>query len=236
MSIKERIIDGVKDLLEGDYDIRETDRVPRESDLGHRKKALLFPAVVFAADIRDSTQMHEDHQKQTVAKLHRAFLYTMTECIRARSGCVRSFDGDGLLAFWHDRGPGARQQAVGAALDADTIWRNDLAAMIGTYREVDFGIGIFEGRVLATKAGIQGARSDSALIWIGDAVNRAVKTAKRSKYPHAISLSSGVWGSLDPSDRYHNPNAWIFTSPIWQERTIAYLGHELTIHAWDSRK
>lgn len=69
-----------------------------DSRLTFGNKGLLFEATVLYIDINGSTDLLNNHQKGTVAKLHMAFFHIIITIAKSLGGDVRSFNGDRYAA------------------------------------------------------------------------------------------------------------------------------------------
>ena len=102
MASATQIHDKVQEYLEpGSYEITEIDYIPEIDDINitfGNKGVKLFSSVLYL-DMRDSTDVIQEHHKYTVAKLQKAYLHVAAQIVSDNNGCVRSFNGDGILAF-----------------------------------------------------------------------------------------------------------------------------------------
>ena len=93
------------------------------------------------------------------------------------------------------------------------------------YTDIDFGIGIDCGDVLATKVGLGGTYDNKDLIWIGNAVNRSTKISDECKSPYHIGISKAVYDKLeDPLLYVEKKNQWGFSNKeiIWSSAWLNY--------------
>jgi adenylate cyclase len=135
--------------------------------------------------MRRSTELSFQHRRPTVAKLYTAFVRAMTRAASEYGGEVRGIIGDRVMVIF--------EQSNCFAMAYDTaILINSVCKYIINPRflhnEVEFGIGIDYGRMMATKTGIRrhGAAQQSyrSLVWLGRPANVASKltdNANKSK-------------------------------------------------------
>jgi adenylate cyclase len=87
----------VRDYLDGNYEITNTETIPSVENVPFGKKAKKIKLCAYCIDIRNSTELLTIHQKQTSGKIHKAFLTTASRVVLENGGEIRSFNGDGLL-------------------------------------------------------------------------------------------------------------------------------------------
>jgi len=71
-----------------------------DSRLTFGNKGLKFEATVLFIDLRGSTALLNNHNKSTVAKIHKAYYYAIVKISKLLGGENRSFNGDSLLVFF----------------------------------------------------------------------------------------------------------------------------------------
>ena len=64
------------------------------------------------------------------------------------------------------------------------------------YKDINFGIGIDIGNIIATKVGIGGDDTTKDLIWLGNAVNRSTKISDECEAPYHVGISDAVYNKL----------------------------------------
>lgn len=125
---------------------------------------------VLFADIRGFTALSEQLDPESIVTMLNSYLSVIIDCILANEGMINKFAGDSIMAVWdtpQDQ-PEHALLAVKAALESqqaiDSVQRDS------TSPEVQFGIGINSGPVVAGNMGSEG-RTEYTII--GDAVNLA---------------------------------------------------------------
>jgi adenylate cyclase len=195
--LRAEIDDEVSTLLASDFaiEVTNTQYVPSASDA-----AITFPDVtarsqgtklietcVLYIDIRRSTELSFKHHAPTVARLYTAFVRAMTRVARHYGGHVRGIIGDRVMVIF-DRDK-CFTNAVSCA-----IAMNSVATYIINKRfkanEVECGIGIDFGRMLATKTGVRRHGVEQAnyrsLVWLGRPANTASKLTDLANKPELV--------------------------------------------------
>ena len=124
MGLKNDITQKVKEILDNNFIIEEVNYVPEISDtkLTFGNKGLQFEATVLYIDLRESTKILNNHNKATIAKIHKAYLFTTVKIATSLGGEVRSFNGDSVLTFFQGTTKNTLSNTVKAAMqmeDAD---------------------------------------------------------------------------------------------------------------------
>lgn len=156
-------------------------------------------------DINGSTDLLNNHQKGTVAKLHMAFFHIIITVAKSLGGEVRSFNGDSMLVFFQGTTKATLSNAVKAAMQMKYLLsiETKLQSYFSKYSTFDFGIGIDDGKILATKIGIGRDANTKDLIWLGNSVNKSVRISEKVMGPSHIGISSYVYGNLKDEMKYH---------------------------------
>lgn len=188
MATNQETLDIIDDYLNASYVKDETRVVPKRPDLtfGNTAKKISF-AVVLYVDLRKSRKILSDASTFWSVKIHRAFLLALTHCVERRDGHMRSFNGDGILAFFV--GENASSRAVRAAMDMKGfVLKINEHLKSEDVNEIDFGIGIAQGEIMVAKSGKAGDdQTKQDLIWVGLPVYMAVEL---SDYAHS---SDNIW-------------------------------------------
>ena len=91
---------------------------------------------------------------------------------------------------------------------------------------IDFGIGIDYGSILATKVGVGGTDETKDLVWIGNAVNRATKISDKCKSNYNIGISKIVYDNILEYVKYtqrdtvfgiNKENMWLSSNFLYNE-------------------
>jgi len=120
MTTNKEALDQIKQYLNESYTRSNTSSVPKKNDLtfGNTVKKLEH-AKIFYIDMRKSRSILSDATDFWSVKIHKAFLRAVIHCIEKRDGHLRSFNGDGILAFFIGDNPASK--AVRAAMDIKVL-------------------------------------------------------------------------------------------------------------------
>lgn len=223
MGLKSDITEKVREILDANFQIEDINYVPEITDtrLTFGNKGLKFEATVLYIDLRDSTKILNQHNKSTIAKIHKAYLYTTVKIAKSLGGEVRSFNGDSVLAFFQGTTKNTLSNAVKAAMQIRYMIANSesgINTLLEKYSAVDFGIGIDDGKILCVKVGVGGDANTKDLIWIGNAVNKSVIISDQCKSNYYIGISSYVYSNLNDEVKFGNQkNGW---------------GHDVKVDMW----
>ncbi|MHA3702113.1 adenylate/guanylate cyclase domain-containing protein [Jatrophihabitans sp. YIM 134969] len=150
-------------------------------------------AAALFVDIAGSTALAvERGPGETVAILNR-FFQVVVDAVERHGGFVNKFEGDAALCVFGV--PVGLDDAAGSALAA----ARDIATAVRSAGEVDLGLGVAYGRVVA---GQVGATSRLEYTVIGDAVNEAARLTERAKaVPGRVLASGDAVGAASEAER-----------------------------------
>jgi adenylate cyclase len=153
-----------------------------------------------------------------VAKIHKAYLYTATTLIADAGGQIRSYNGDSILAFFPKNLKATINTAVKTAMQIRWMLTEDsVKKLFEPYQyTLDFGIGIDHGQILCVKAGLGRNDNHNDLVWLGDAVNRAVRLSDRGRSPNHVVISNYCRENLDDTTKLCKG------ADMWTEESITY--------------
>lgn len=226
MTLKEDIIKKAKEIESETFQVEEVSYVPTisNSKLTFGCKGLEFEATVLYIDMRGSTAILNTHRKRVVAKLHMLYYHAIVKIAKATGGEIRSFNGDSLLVFYQGSLKLSSSKAVRAAMQMKYAIKTLLNDKLKNYSDIDFGIGIDHGKILATKVGVGGADETKDLIWIGNAVNKSTKISDKCKSDYNIGISELVFDNLNDNVKYIEEVFLFIKYPknIWNSSTLLY--------------
>ena len=186
--------------------------------------------------MRDSTEALNKHNKPTIAKIHKAYLYTTVKIAKSLNGEVRSFNGDSVLAFFQGTTKGSLSNAVKAAMQIRYMIAHEdsgINNLLGKYSAVNFGIGLDHGKTLCVKVGVGGDENTKDLIWIGNSVNKSVIISDECSEPNYIGISEYVYNNLLDHVKFGNTkDAWGNTKKVdmWTRHSVKYNGNWETFY------
>jgi len=201
MATNQETLEKIDEYLNQSYVQEDTRVVPKRTDLtfGNTTKKIPFTVVLYV-DMRKSRTILSDATTFWSVKVHRAFLLGLTHCVECRDGHMRSFNGDGIMAFFI--GENASSRAVRAAMDTKgfVLKLNEHLEAEGL-NPIDFGIGIAQGGIVVAKSGKAGDdQTKQDLIWVGLPVYLAVELSDFGKNPNNIWTSNNVRTSIGKED------------------------------------
>lgn len=223
MGLKEDILAKTKEIDKATFKVEDTLTVPEINNpkLNFGCTGLIFEATVLFIDVRGSTAILNTHNKRAVAKLHMIYYHAIVKIATNTGGEIRSFNGDSLLVFY----PGKTKQSLSDAVKAAMQMRYAITELINetltSYVDINFGIGIDHGRILATKVGVGGDSTTKDLIWIGNAVNRSAKISDNCKKSAYVGISKFVYDNLLDFAKFGH-NASGVKINMWNSHTLEY--------------
>jgi len=225
MATNQEVLEQIKEYLNESYTRSDTYSVPKKPDLtfGNTVKRMEH-AKIFYIDMRKSRKILTDASDFWSVKIHKAFLRTVIHCIEKRGGHLRSFNGDGILAFFiNDDDDNTASRAVRAAMETKGFINkiNDILAE-SDKSKIDFGIGIAQGQIMVAKSGKGGDdQTKQDLIWIGIALYVAVELSELGKSSKNIWISNNVLNSVikegDPLNTLKHEGEWIW---FYEHKTL----------------
>lgn len=237
MGLKQDILDKIKEHMDASFDVQDVNYVPNLDDkkLTFGNTGLKFETTVLYIDLRGSTALVNKHNKSTVAKIHKAYYYTIVKIAKIFGGENRSFNGDSLLVFFQGTTKNTLSNAVKAAMKMKYMLSNSegISKHLSKYTNIDFGIGLDDGDVLCTKVGIGGTYDNKDLIWIGNSVNKSTVLSDLGKSPNHIYISKRVYDNLNDDVKYHNTTDYYGNEKkinMWNETTFVYNGYRETCY------
>lgn len=226
MSLKDDIIRKAKEIESETFQVEEVSYVPTisNSKLTFGCKGLEFEATVLYIDMRGSTAILNTHQKRVVGKIHMLYYHAIVNIAKATGGEIRSFNGDSLLVFYQGTTKQSLSSAVRAAMQMKYAIKELLNDNLKRYTDIDFGIGIDHGKILATKVGVGGSDETKDLIWIGNAVNKSVKISDKCESNYNIGISEFVYDNLLDEVKYViKDSIWgKYKDEFWKSSFISY--------------
>lgn len=198
MATNQETLDQIGGYLNQSYTQEETRVVPKRPDLtfGNSAKKMKHAVVVYV-DMRKSKKILSDATTFWSVKIHKSFLFALTHCVERRDGHMRSFNGDGILAFFV--GENAASKAVRSAMDMKGfVLEINKKLVAAGKKEIDFGIGIAQGEILVAKSGKAGDdMTKQDLIWVGLPVYVAVELSDFAEKPYNIWITHNVRSTID---------------------------------------
>jgi class 3 adenylate cyclase len=221
MGMKDDISGRLKEILAtGEYKIEDSESIPGAGDnrLTFGNTGVQFWASTLYIDMRRSTKVLNQHKAHTVAKLHKAYLYTATTLIAAAGGQIRSYNGDSILTFFPKHQKATISTAIRTAMQIKYMIAEIGKDEFERYQTLNFGIGIDHGQILCVKAGRAGNDNHNDLVWLGNAVNRATVLSDRAAAPNYVYISDYCRNNMEDTTKFSQG------VDLWAADTIQYNG------------
>jgi len=214
----------IRDYMDGNYDVMETNNIPSVEQVSLGKKSKKMKLCAYSIDMRKSSDLLFKHHKQTSGKIHKSFLTITAKVIRKYGGQIRSFQGDCILAFWPANYKSEICEAVKAAMVTKWFLSIKLSKYFEKYTKLDYGIGLDWSEVFIVRAGISRNTNNNDLVFIGKCVNLATGIANEAKGPCHIGISNSIYSNLDDDLTYHSND--YKKENMWREGTVFWNGEK----------
>lgn len=207
-------------IFYANWDVQNARVVPKTEDVKQFDGAKKLEATYLYADMADSTLLVKRFEPEMAARIIRSYLRVAVDCIRAKGGHIRSFDGDRVMGiFIGDR---RRNDAVEAALHMNWVIDEAINLKLRTKLwdsqnkwSVSHRVGIDDGETFIVRGG---ARNNSDLVSIGDAPNIAAKLSGIRGERGSITVTSRVYSALGEN------NLKSGTTSMWSKRDESSVG------------
>lgn len=151
----------------------ELDEIPSRDKLNFTNGFYINVGALFI-DIRDSSDLMDEHKRPTLAKLYRSYISEVVAVINSFEDCKEiNIVGDCVSAIFN-----ARYKSQLQAMFSCSAKINSLIKILNYKLEkkniqtISIGIGLAYGRTLMIKVGYSGS-SINDVVWMGDVVNEA---------------------------------------------------------------
>lgn len=212
----------IKDYMDGDYEIVETETIPSPDDVAFGKKAYKIKLTAFCIDLRKSTDLLRVHDKETCGKIHKSYLTIATKIITENGGQIRSYNGDSVLAFFSAKYQSDIEDAVRTAFQLKWALHVKFSKYFEPYSKIDFGIGIDWGIVYIVRAGLPRNENNNDLVFLGMCVNYASMIANQANSPAHIEISTNTYTNLTDDWKLGMDNG--IKKNMWTDGTINWKG------------
>lgn len=209
----------IESILDNYMEIEEKNKLPSDDNFTFDNGYLSWITAIFV-DIRDSSSLFADEDKEKVAKLIRSFTSELIEILRDDVGdsLVREIGirGDCVYAVYTT----PNKEDVYKCADK-TFYINTFINMFNKllndrgYSELRVGIGMATDKELVVKAGRKGVGINSK-VWIGRAVTMAsnLSSLGDKNYNERIMYSSCSYDNfieqLENKSPNQNPKSWFY--------------------------
>jgi hypothetical protein len=183
-------------IFNSKYSIVDTNSIPKTEDIRYWGEAKKFKASVMSIDIRNSSALLLQEGDFKSGKIHKAFLRVCSATINYFDGDIRSFNGDGLMAFWPANQKAELTQVVRAAMGIKWLITHKMKDQFVDKYKLDFGIGLSWGIVTSMRVGIEKVVGANDLAFIDRSINQSVVISKQAKSPGHIECTTDFYGNL----------------------------------------
>lgn len=164
----------IDDILNAsNTDFEELEEIPSRDKLTFTNGFYIKVGALFV-DIRDSSDLTDEHKRPTLAKLYRSYISEVVAVINSFEDCKEiNIVGDCVSAIFN-----ARYKSQLQAMFSCSAKINSLIKILNyklkkkNIQTISIGIGLAYGRALMVKAGYSGS-SINDVVWMGDVVNEA---------------------------------------------------------------
>ena len=174
------------------------DVVERLSGAGGEVKASRRTVTVLFADLKGFTALCDRLDPERMVPILNGYFRVMTQAITEHHGRVTELTGDGLLALFGALEPNpwqAQDAVLGALAMREALVRYNETLRVGALPELEFGIGIHRGDVLA---GVIGNEELSKFGVVGDAINVASRVEQLTReFNVDVLITEEVRSELD---------------------------------------
>lgn len=155
-------------------------------------------------DIRDSSDLTDEHKRPTLAKLYRSYISEVVAIINSFEDCKEiNIVGDCVSAIFN-----ARYKSQLQAMFSCSAKINSLIKILNyklqkkNIQTISIGIGLAYGRALMIKAGYSGS-SINDVVWMGDVVNEASNLCNKANknFNKCILVDGDVQCNLTDDDK-----------------------------------
>lgn len=164
----------IDDILNAsNTEFEELEEIPSRDKLTFTNGFYIKVGALFV-DIRDSSNLTDEHKRPTLAKLYRSYISEVVAVINSFEDCKEiNIVGDCVSAIFN-----ARYKSQLQAMFSCSAKINSLIKILNyklkkkNIQTISIGIGLAYGRALMVKAGYSGS-SINDVVWMGDVVNEA---------------------------------------------------------------
>lgn len=221
---KKRLRDEQRRLIRTFADANVADELMKQGfSLGgkHTRISSMF------VDVRNFTALTESNDPAVVIDMLNQYYEIVIESVQAHGGNVNQMQGDGLMSFfgapiWYED---HAMRAVQASLDIlkKINARNKTQALPAGF-QIQVGIGIATGQVVAGYAGVQ---SRATYICVGDPVNLSARLESYTKVAKTpIVIDESTRAELDASVELSDLGEQMFKGKTFPVKVYAVNSHE----------
>ena len=167
-------------LIASNTEFEELEEIPSRDKLTFTNGFYIKVGALFV-DIRDSSDLTDEHKRPTLAKLYRSYISEVVAIINSYEDCKEiNIVGDCVSAIFN-----AKYQSQIQSMFNCSARINSLIQILNyklqkkNIQTISIGMGLAYGRTLMIKAGYSGS-SINDVVWMGDVVNEASNLCNRA--------------------------------------------------------
>ena len=229
MGLADDIRKSTRSVAGAAWNIREGRVVPNTDDVALANGGVRLDAVYLYADMADSTGLARDFKRETAAKVIRCYLDATCRIIKAKSGVIRSFDGDRVMGIFIGdlKNSNAAECALKIHHAVDKIVRpileSKLPSLVAKRYHLSHCVGVASGEALIVRGGVRGTND---LVSVGRAPNVAAKLSEIRNGRYRSYITSDVYRRMNDRAKLGGPanqNMWTSeTRSVGGQSTIVY--------------
>lgn len=172
--------DRIQEIIDSSSNFDQVSEVPNSNTLSYTNGYYLNCYSIFL-DIRNSSKLLEKYQKQTLAKILRAYISEVVALLQSFTNCIDiNIVGDSVCAIYKSIKKDDVLQVFYVAYSANSLIRtlNYKLSQKG-FDPIIVGIGIDKGDSLMMLAGYKGSNIND-VIYMGSVINKVIKLCSKA--------------------------------------------------------
>jgi uridylate cyclase len=220
MALRDDLAYDVSDILSKEWTVRKGQVVPYTDDITLAGGAVKLQVTMLYADLADSTELAMQYDRRVSARVFKCFLTCCSRIISARSGEIRSFDGDRVMGIF--LGKFKNTSAAQCALQINYAFTEIIKPKLeARYPKIKNGpyklahcVGVDTGEVLVVRGGVV---KNSDLVWVGRAPNVAAKLSAIRHSPYHSFITPAVYRAMTDKSKYASDGQLLWSKKTWNE-------------------
>ena len=197
--------DRIDDIIAAsDNSFEELDEIPSRDNLTYTNGFYVNCSALFV-DIRNSSQLPDEHTRPKLAKLYRVYLSELVAIMNGNNLCAEvNIVGDCVSGIFNTTEQSNINEVFETAAQISSFIdvmnykfeKNDI-------KQIEVGIGVSYGRALMIKAGYNGSGIND-IVWMGEVVNEASKLASygnKTNLDGEIMVSNIFYNNLNENNQ-----------------------------------
>lgn len=189
----------IDNVLNTNGDYTDVAEIPSRDTLTYTNGCYLNCYALFV-DIRDSSQLPQQHQKKVLAKIYRSYISELTAIMQSFENCKEiNIVGDCVSGIFTCTCKDDVMLPFSAAFTINAIVEALNVKLTNKgYSNIKIGIGLAKGKALMIQAGYKGSGLND-VVWMGDVVNHASNLCNEANknWNDVIIVSDEVYADLE---------------------------------------